>query len=179
MDDSSDVEEDPFVDSDEWISAEARQLFRAYNAKDAKAVEVAMFYFLDYLAKTLLRHLRRASADWRPTWPAPDSRWFDGFGCGVPEIPSQGRLRIRNTIFWVQNAWYCEPFEFELELCPRTGTLREYVFRFGDHRPLSEKTQRCEASDPPVGGWGFEFRRIASDSGKPVSPDVVCQRNER
>ena len=38
------ADEDPFADSDEWIAAEARQLFRALSADDPKAVEVGLFY---------------------------------------------------------------------------------------------------------------------------------------
>lgn len=46
------ADDDPFADSDEWIAAEGRQLFRALSAYDPKAVEVCLCYLSDFLAKT-------------------------------------------------------------------------------------------------------------------------------
>ena len=65
--------EDPFADSDEWIAAEGRQLFRALVGYDPKAVEVALFYLTDFLAKTLGRHLRAAGR-----WDIPTEH-FEAF----------------------------------------------------------------------------------------------------
>ncbi len=67
------AEEDPFAEDDEWLAAEVRQLFRARRAGDAKAVEVALFYFEHYLTLTLRRHLRLRD----PAWDG-SRRWLDG-----------------------------------------------------------------------------------------------------
>jgi hypothetical protein len=148
------AEEDPFAESDEWLAAEVRQLFRARRANDAKAVEVALFYFEHYLTLTVRRLLRLRD----PVWDG--SRWFDGLNA-EPEYPSPGRLRLRGEVCWVsgQEHWYYDPFDFEMELCPQTGAFRGYVVRFGDHRPLSAKVSGSAASGVPVGGWAFTIER--------------------
>jgi hypothetical protein len=148
------VEEDPFAEDDEWLAAEVRQLFRAHRARDAKAVEVALFYFKHYLTLILKRHLKKRD----PLWG--NSRWFDGFDA-EPEYPSPGRLRLRGEVCWVsgQEHWYYDPFDFEMELCPRTGQFRGCVFRFGDSRPLPEKVMGSAVSGTPVGGWAYEIER--------------------
>src|SRR5437879_3400205 len=117
------AENDLNVESDEWLAAEVRQLFRAHRAGDAKAVEVALFYFEHYLTLTLRRHLRMRG----PVWDG-SQRWFDGFSA-EPEYPSPGRLRLRGEVCWVsgQEYWYYDPFDFEMEMCPRTGAFRGYV----------------------------------------------------
>ncbi len=147
--------QDRFAESDEWLAAEVRQLFRAHRAGDEKAVEVALFYFEDFLFKTLQQHLRAY-----PSWHNK-GRWFDGMKA-TPEYPSTGRLRLRGELAWVQDSWYYDPFDFELELCNVTGSLREYVFRFGDHRPLAEKTSCSAWNAIPVDGWAYEIRRVAA-----------------
>ena len=149
------AEEDPFAESDEWLAAEVRQLFRAHRAGDAKAVEVALFYFEHYLTLTLRRHLRLRDAVWDGS-----RRWFDGLHA-EPEYPSPGRLRLRGEVCWVcgQKHWYSDPFDFEMELCPRTGAFRGYVFRFGDFRPLETKVSGSAVSAVPVGGWAYEIER--------------------
>jgi hypothetical protein len=92
--------EDRFAEPDEWLAAEARQLFRAHRAADAKAVEVALFYLKDFLTKTVGQHLR----DRYPDWCA--ERWFDGLDAD-PEYPAPGRLRLRGEVAWVvgQRSW--------------------------------------------------------------------------
>jgi hypothetical protein len=55
--------EDHFAYFAERIAAQARQLFRAACAEDAKAVEVTLFYLRDFLVKVLARP---PVALWRP-----------------------------------------------------------------------------------------------------------------
>jgi hypothetical protein len=123
---------------------------------------VELFHLEHYLCLVLKRHLR-GNTLWDNS-----QRWFDGFGAVEAEYPSPGQLRIRATLTWVvgQEHWYYDPFEFELTLCPRTGTFRAYVFRFGDHRPLTEKSMNTAVDIPPKGGWGFEFSRNRVHSEK-------------
>jgi hypothetical protein len=149
-------EDDPFADSDEWIAAQVRQLFRARQAEDAKAVEVAMFYLEHYLTLTLRRHLRGTA----PRWDSSE-RWLDGLSEKKIEYPALGRLRIQAVLTWVagQQLWYDDPFEFEIGLRPRAGAFGGYVFRFGDRLPLSAKGMGRTVSVPPSAGWAFEFLR--------------------
>jgi hypothetical protein len=132
------ADEDPFADSDEWISAEGRQLFRALSADDPKAVEVCLFYLSHFLARTLAQHLRRL-----PRWDI-QGLWFDGLE--APEVFAEQASKLRITAWLVCVAsgnsgedWWREPFEFVLQLCPRSGSFRGYRFRVGDHRPRDEK----------------------------------------
>lgn len=155
--------DDPFADSDEWIAAQARQLFRALQAEDPKAVEVSLFYFQDFLVKTLGRHLRDD-----PRWDS-SHWWLDGLvETAPPDAQPPGRLHLRSELMWAtrdQANWYTDPFEFELELYPRTGAFRRYTFRFGDHRPLTEKRVGASAGRNLVQSrdenttWAFVFRR--------------------
>lgn len=149
-------DEDPFADSDEWIAAQARQLFRARRAEDGKAVEVAVFYLEHYLTLTLRRHLHGEAFQWDGT-----ERWLDGLSATKVEYPSPGQLRIQAVLTWVigRELWYDDPFEFELELYPFSEAFRQCVFRFGDLLPLSAKGMDRTVMIPPSGGWAFEFRR--------------------
>jgi hypothetical protein len=144
------------AEDDEWIAAHVRQMIRAYRAKDAKAVDLAYLHFEHYLTKSILRrHLKRQDPLWDGT-----RRWFDGLEA-EPEFPSLNRLRLRGEVTWVigQEQWYYDPLEFELELCLTTGAFRGYVLRFGDHRPLIEKTLGSANGGMPVGRWAFTFER--------------------
>lgn len=192
--DITEADEDPFADSDEWIAAEARQLFRALSAYDSKAVEVCLFYLSDYLAKILHQHLRR-----RPRWQI-QGLWFDGLDAleMVPQPPDP--LRLTAWLTCVAGAgdnedWWREPFEFELRLCPRSGQFRGYRFRVGDPRPRVEKkliglefgmAQRIELqpfrivdlpprAPEPVGGWLEEIVRgefpVAGAETDPAAPN--------
>jgi hypothetical protein len=154
-----DGEEDSFAESDEWLAAEVRQLFRARRAGDAKAVEVALYYFEHYLTLTVKRHLRLQDEVW-------SRRWFDGLSA-EPEYPAPGRLRLRGEVCWVdgQEHWYYDPFDFEMELCPKTGAFHGYAVRFGDHRPLSAKVSGSAVSVIPVGGWAFTIERRRAEFG--------------
>jgi hypothetical protein len=146
---------DSFDDSDEWLAAEVRQLFRAYRAHDTKAIKVALFYLEHFLTLTLRQHLRLQD----PMWDG-SRRWFDGLKA-EPEYPSRGRLRLRGEVCWIsgQECWYFDPFDFEMELCPRTGAFRRYVIRFGDHRRLAAKARGSALSGLPVGSWAHEIER--------------------
>jgi hypothetical protein len=148
-------EEGPFAESDEWLAALVRQLLRAHRARDVKAVEVTYSYFEHYLGLTIKRHLRLQDPEWTGS-----QRWFDGL-FAEPEYPAPGRLRLCGELWWVsgQEHWYCEPFDFEMELCPMTGAFRGYVFRFGDHRPLEAKGIGSTAPASPVGGWAYTIER--------------------
>lgn len=158
--------DDLFAESDEWLAAEVRQLFRARRAGDAKAVEVALFYFEHYLTLTVRRQLRFQDEVWDGS-----RRWFDGLSA-EPEYPAPGRLRLRGEVCWVagQEYWYYDPFDFEMELCPKTGAFRSYVVRFGDSRPLSAKISGSAASGVPVGGWAFTIER-RKHAGPSAAPD--------
>lgn len=155
--------EDPFHDSDEWIAAQVRQLFRAHNAEDAKAYEVCLFYFKDHLVKTLARHLK---GDVR--WDS-HAQWLDGLGGTSPVVYPPSYLLLRDEIVWAtmpgQEHWYVEPFEFEITLSPLTGVLADYTIRFGDDRPLIEKALSTPSMrtghimQPGRKGWVFVFRR--------------------
>jgi hypothetical protein len=155
------LQEDEFTESDEWLAAEVRQLFRAHRANDSKSMEVAVYYFYAYLQMTLQRHLRKCDPMWNRTASLLNNstpRWFDGL-YPEPAFPEPGRLRVCGEICWVEEAWYYDPFEFEIELCPKTGVFRAYVMRFGDHRLLSSKVPGSAAAGVPVGGWAYEFER--------------------
>jgi hypothetical protein len=171
--------EGPFADSDEWIAAEGRQLFRALCAYDHKAVEIGLFYLNDYLVKTLKAHLRGV-----PGWDLK-RLWFDGLE--VPDLDAQPPSTLRITAWLVcvlpteaEEEWWREPFEFELRLRPDTGQFLGYRFRVGDHRPRDEKrvigveigmSKRIEleptfrivdlpyVAPTPVGGWRDEVVR--------------------
>jgi hypothetical protein len=157
------AEKDPNVESDEWLAAEVRQLFRADRAGDAKAIEVALFYFQHYLTVTLRRHLRMRD----PVWDG-SRRWFDGLDA-EPEYPSPGCLRLRGEVCWVsgQEHSYFDPFDFEMELCPQTGAFRGYVFRFGDSRPLAAKVWGSARSGVPIGGWAYVIERRRAEHAAP------------
>jgi hypothetical protein len=161
MDDFLETEnEDPFLESDEWIAAMGRQLFRAVGADDSKAVEVCVFYLQGYLVLTLSRHLRND-----PRWNT-NERWLDGLGAATPDVELPVRLTLRDDLTWAtrdQKHWYTDPFEFELVLCAQTGAFRSYTFRFGDNRSLSEKEEPSSSDSPVVfpdaDGWAFVFHR--------------------
>jgi hypothetical protein len=164
MTDSNTESKDLFSESDDWIAAETRQLFRAFQAKDLKAIEMSSFYFQDFLVKTLARHLRKD-----PHWDS-NGRWLDGLGGDITqEIQPPTFFRIRSDMIWAtkpnQDCWYREPFEFEIELWPMSGALSRYIFRFGDHRPLVEKELRSPTGSSKLAlpgdnlGWSFIFQR--------------------
>jgi len=168
-----DFESDIFAEHAEWLAAEVRQLFRANQARDAKATEVALFYFFDTVSKVLNRHLSKHDRAWDNSLRPLDGashRWFDGISA-EPEYPAQGCLRLRGTICWVigQERWLHDPLDFQIEVCPKTGVFKRYVFRFGDSRPLSTKIKGCETPGDPVGGWVYEFEKrsaAAAESGR-------------
>ena len=153
-----------FAEDDEWIAALVRQVFRARQAEDSSALEVTFCYLEDYLTKVLKRHLRYRDPQWEG-----HTRWFDGLYV-TPAYPSPGRFELHGRVAWVigQEAWHYDPFEFELELESRTGAFRGYVYRFGDHRPLSAKKTRNEEESylSPVGGWQYEIHRGSSGTGQ-------------
>ncbi len=157
------VKEDIFAEHADWLAAEARQLFRAHRARDTKAVEVALFYFIDYMTKILYRHLSTHDSAWdnslRPL-DFPSHRWFDGLNA-EPDFPAPGRLRLRGEVYWLigQEQGHYDPLDFEIELCPMTGAFRRYVFRFGDSRPRAAKVRVSATPGIPVGAWAYEFAR--------------------
>lgn len=161
------VEQDIFSEHAEWLAAEVRQLFRANRARDAKATEVALFYFFDYVSKVLSRHLSKHDRAWDSSLRPLDfasHRWFDGISA-EPEYPAPGFLRLRGTICWVigQERWHYDPLDFQIEVCPKTGAFERYVFRFGDSRPLSAKLKGCETPGAPVGEWAYEFEKRSAE----------------
>jgi hypothetical protein len=81
-----------------------------------------------------------------------------------PEYPSPGRITVRGEVAWVHKTWYYDPFDFEIEICPRSGELVKYVFRFGDHRPLSAKVSGSALAGIPVGGWVYEIHHEAGNT---------------
>src|SRR4051794_22563940 len=116
---------DSFADSDEWIAAQCRQLFRAVRAEDSKAVEVCLFYLRNFLVKTLGSHLLR-DLGWNS-----NERWLDGLGEAFPEIRLPVGLTLRDECIWAtrdDQHWYSEPFQFEIDLDPADGSLRWYTF---------------------------------------------------
>jgi hypothetical protein len=159
-------EADPFAESDEWIAAQVRQLFRARRAEDAKAVEVELEYLDHYFTLTVRRLLQRQD----PAWDGR-RRCFDGLNVR-PEYPSPGVLRLRGEVCWMidSGACYFDPFDSEIELCPRTGRLVRYTVHFGDHRPLAAKSEQgSAAAGPPVGGWAYTVERRAAEPAR--APD--------
>jgi hypothetical protein len=150
--------EKSFAEMDDRIAAEVRQLFRALHAEDTKAVEVCLYYFRYTVILVLGAHLKRD-----PRWES-DKWWLEGFGAAAPDVQPPTRLRIRDELTRVtrdNEVWINEPFEFELELWPQTGEFRRCTFRFGDHRPLSEKGSGTSALDawPAAGEWAFVIQR--------------------
>jgi hypothetical protein len=160
-------EQDNFAEHAEWLAAEVRQLFRANRARDAKATEVTLVYFFDYVSKVLSRHLSKHDRVWDSSFRPLDfasHRWFDGISA-EPEYPAPGCLRLRGTICWVlgQQQWHYDPLDFQMELCPKTGVFRRYIYRFGDSRPLAAKVKGCETPGVPVGGWVYEFEKRSAE----------------
>ena len=172
------TEEDPYAETNKWIAAQGRQLFRALSAFDPKAVEVCLFYLSNYLVKVLGGHLRRLHR-----WDI-EGLWFDGLDAPELNVGPPWCLRINAWLVCVARQgesedWWREPFEFELRLCAQSGRFRGYRFRVGDHRPHAEKkviglevgmSKRIQL-DPfrivvlpsvapsPVGGWLEEIHR--------------------
>jgi hypothetical protein len=170
-------EEDPFAESDEWIAAEVRQLFRAMSAFDPKAVEVCQFYLYDFLAKTVGRHMRKVVP-----WDT-NGFWQDGFDDTELHISLPTGLHLTGWLVCVLRSgegrdwteeWWREPFQIEVRLDPITGLFLGYRINVGDHRPRQEKaivglefggSKRIELEPnfrivdmtlpppTPVGGW--------------------------
>ncbi|MBM3996704.1 MAG: hypothetical protein FJ303_21500 [Planctomycetes bacterium] len=158
---------DPFAETDEWIAAMVRQLFRAHRANDLKAVEATLLYLNHNLTLALKRDLVRVDSAWGQT---PEQvlksgvldlsrrRWFDGLWT-TPEYLAPGHLRLVGDACWVQeDSNYYDPFEFEIELSAATGAFRWYVMRFGDRRSLKEKVPDSVIV-PPKDGWVYKFTR--------------------
>ena len=149
-----------FAEDEGWIAALARQVFRARDAGDSVAVEVTFFYMEDYLIKVLQRHLRYRD----PLWDGrlhngSPYRWLDNMNVDAA-FPSPGRLELRGRIAWaIGQGHHYDPFAFDLQLCPETGAFRGYVFRFGDHRPLSQKNELNDLPLSPVGEWQHVIHR--------------------
>ena len=163
-------DDDIFLEHGVWIAAQGRQFIRAHHASDEKAIEVCWFYLADYLQKVLRRHLSLHVTELRGCKAESFGSlrfWFDGIAVVTPELSRDG-VHIRTWIAWVidSEGWHYDPFEFELELCPKSGAFVSYVFRFGDHRPRSEKKMPCDVTCLPKGGWAFEFAK----SRTPVTP---------
>lgn len=176
-------EEDPFAESDEWIAAEIRQLFRAMSAFDAKGLEVCQLYFYHYLANTIGRQMRKVVP-----WDA-EGFWQDGFDATELHIEIPARMRLTGWLTCVlpsgegsgkAEEWGREPFQIEVRLHPLTGHFLGYRVHVGNHRPRQEKAivgieiggrRRIELepafqivdmtlSPPtPVGGWLATFVR--------------------
>jgi hypothetical protein len=133
------TDEDPFAESDEWIAAECRQLFRALTSYDAKAVEVCLFQFAHYLSLTLARHLRSL-----PRWDI-NGLWFDRLDGLELHSEAPSRLRMNGWLVCVQRKdeeaedWWREPTGFDLQLFPNSGRFQGYRFRVGDQQPREEK----------------------------------------
>ena len=159
-------QDDVFAYHDELLADGVRLLLGAGRAGDTKAVDFAAFYFFDYLAKVLHRHLGLRNPAWDGSSRPLDfsaHRWFDGLSA-EPEFLGPGRLRVRGELCWAigQEHWYRDPFDFEIELCPKTGAFQGYVMRFGDHRLLEVKVHGAMVSAVPVGGWMYEIERRVS-----------------
>jgi len=153
--------QDIFAEHAEWLAALVRQFFRAERDRDAIAIEAARIHLDDYVRKVLRRHLSWSD----PAWDSASQRWFDGFGA-QPETPAPGRLRMCDDVFWYgKERGHFDPFEFEIELCEKTGAFQRYVFRFGDSRPLSTKYDDRTSPGVPVGGWAYEFQKHSPDLG--------------
>lgn len=162
-----DVKEDIFAEHAQWLAAETRQFFRAHRARDTKAVEVALSYFIDYMTKVLHRHLSKCDPAWDSSIRPLDfssHRWFDGLSAD-PEITETGRLRLRGEICWMigQEQRHFDPLDFEIELCPMTGAFRKYLFRFGDSRPRAAKVRGSASQGIPMGAWAYEFEKQSSE----------------
>jgi hypothetical protein len=149
-----------FAEDEGWIAALARQVFRARGAGDTVAVEVTRFYLEGYLVKVLQRHLRYRDPLWDGRLHNDSAyRWLDNLNVDA-EMPSPGRLELRGQIAWaIDQSHHYDPFAFDLRLCPETGAFRGYVFRFGDHRPLSSKNNLNEPPPSPVGEWQYVIHR--------------------
>jgi hypothetical protein len=147
--------EDRFVEAEDHLAAQVRQLFRAHRAGDEEATQVELTYLDHFLTLTVRRLLQFQD----PVWDG-SRRWFDGLNAR-PDYEVPGRLRLRGEVCWVsgQEHWYFDPFDAEIELYPRTGAFRSLVVRFGDQRPLSAKVNGSAVSGIPVGGWSFTIER--------------------
>ena len=161
--------DDPFAEDYDEMAAYARQMIRAHRANDSAALTLEYLHFDHYLCHSFLwRHMKRQDRAWDSS-----GRWFDGVSAR-PEFPSPARLRLRGEIAWVvgQEKWYYDPFDLELELCPTTGAFRSYTIRFGDHRPLAEKTSDTAKQGVPVGPWAFVFEQRRGEPGAAARDDL-------
>lgn len=168
-----DAAQDIFAEHAEWLAAVVRQLFRANRARDHKAIEVALVCLFDSVSKVLRRHLSKHDSAWDSSLQPlnfESHRWFDGISAD-PAYPAPSCLRLRGTICWVgQEQWHYDPLDFQMELCPNTGSFRRYVFRFGDSRPLSAKVKGCETPGVPVGAWAYEFEKCSAEPFATADP---------
>jgi hypothetical protein len=172
----SESNEDIFAEHAEWLAAEARQLFRAHRAHDTKAIEVALFYFLDYVQKVLSRHLSEHDSAWDNSLRPLDfsgHRWFDGFTT-EPQFTAPGCLRLCGEVYWLigQDQGHYDPLDFEIELCPKTGEFRRYVFRFGDSGPRAAKVRHSASPGIPLGAWAYKFERRNAKLGSAANGDL-------
>jgi hypothetical protein len=159
------------------LAAQARQLFRAVAADDRKAIEEGTFQFLELVVSFLPRHL---SQDVR--WGGNDSFLDCMKGAPLTIVPAVW-LHVADKVCVMFNdpqapkqrptGYIChqyEPFEFEMQLCPRSGILVGYAMRFGARSHFTDGCAYDNKNDGP-GEWAFSFRHgdcLAPDEARRV-----------
>lgn len=158
-------------DHEAYVGAYVRQLFQTIDADDATGVNECLDRIGFYLENWVFLRLLDSDQRWHAgVW------WIDGISARPADVILPNRLRMRGNAYMCliheQNpppqlgkfdCALCEPYEFELELSPTTGSVARYRFRFGDDRPVAEKQL-----DEPVGdaqrNWIFTFYRRCTEA---------------
>jgi len=156
------VNAEPYVNRhpERDIAPMLRRMFRAYEANDQRATSLCHGQMRDLMENWLLnRHLLS-----EPRW----GRRTVDFMTGGAEIkpPNWYRASGGEVFLWLYENNNLrdagkEPYEFELELCPKTGQLWRYVFRLGDP---SRYQNSADAK------WAFVFREGQEQSLFELAP---------
>lgn len=161
-------EEISLAEHERRVATQARQLFRAVDADDTKAIAASIFQFKCTLESTLPLYLNQD-----PRWQ-PGAYFLDALGRMPIEVRPPTWLRVRDTMSVMAESregkapvpkYDClldrpyEPFEFEMELCAETGAMNSCSYRFGDKRRFTDPA--IDADGVPHSGdlWAFSIAR--------------------
>jgi hypothetical protein len=166
-------QESSLTNHEDYVAAEVRNLFRTIDACDAPGVNECLDQIGSYLENWLFIRLLDTDQRWQEgIW------WIDGISTRPAAVILPKRLRMRGSAYMAliqdppppqEGKFDCalyEPFEFEMDLCPKTGMLERYRLRFGDDRPLAEKRLGEPIPDelPAHRRWIFTFYRHCTEA---------------
>jgi hypothetical protein len=155
-------------DLDDRIAAIIRQLFRAIGADDLIAAEI----FWGYLGsgfETRLGQLLGEDPRWdldksQRTGFSDDAWWVDGLDGASPLILPPTTIHLAGDAFGegltrprTLGRPGVDPFEIEIELCPRKGAFRYYAYRLGDASVYLPAPHT--KPDNNRDRWAFSFER--------------------